>query len=104
MTNDEGNPNDQMTKDRGGFHSSFQFRHSFDIRHLSFVISFAATLATYAAPPPSAKEILDSVRMRESRQQIDLDGQLRENKKVIPFHLSQTGPLIRYSFLDPAEV
>ena len=56
------------------------------------------------APPPSAKEILDSVRMLESRQQIDLEGQLRENEKVIPFHLSQTGPLIRYSFSDPEEV
>ena len=57
-----------------------------------------------AAPPPSAKEVLDSVRMLESRQQIDLDGQLRENEKVIPFHLTQTGPLIRYSFVDPDEV
>jgi hypothetical protein len=57
-----------------------------------------------AAPPPSAKEILESVRMLESRQQIDLDGQLRENEKIIPFHLTQTGPLIRYSFTDPDEV
>jgi hypothetical protein len=57
-----------------------------------------------AAAPPSAKEILDSVRMLESRQQIDLDGQLRDNEKVIPFHLTQTGPLIRYSFSDPEEV
>ncbi len=57
-----------------------------------------------AAPPPSAKEILDSVRMLEARQQIDLEGQLREDEKVIPFHLTQTGPLIRYSFADPEEV
>ena len=42
--------------------------------------------------------------MLESRQQIDLDGQLREEGKVIPFHLNQTGPLIRYSFTDPDEV
>jgi len=42
--------------------------------------------------------------MLESRQQIDLDGQLRENEKVIPFHLNQTGPFIRYSFTDPDEV
>ncbi|HET9800815.1 MAG TPA: outer membrane lipoprotein-sorting protein [Chthoniobacterales bacterium] len=42
--------------------------------------------------------------MLESRQQIDLDGQLREEAKVIPFHLTQTGPLIRYSFTDPDEV
>lgn len=42
--------------------------------------------------------------MLESRQQIDLDGQLRENEKTIPFHLTQTGPLIRYFFTDPDEV
>jgi outer membrane lipoprotein-sorting protein len=56
-----------------------------------------------AAPPP-AKEILDSVRMLESRQQIDLQGQLRQNEIVIPFRLTQSGPLIRYSFADPEEV
>jgi len=61
-------------------------------------------LPTDAAPVPSAKEILDLVRLLESRQQIDLDGQLREDEKVIPFHLTQTGPLVRYSFSDPEEV
>src|SRR6267143_1016103 len=61
-------------------------------------------LSIQGAPPPSAKEILDSVRMLDSRQEIDLDGQLREHEKTIPFHLSQTGPLIRYSFSDPDEV
>src|SRR6266513_1917113 len=60
--------------------------------------------ATILAAPPSAKEILDSVRMLEARQQIDLDGQLRENETVIPFHLTQAGSLIRYSFTDPDEV
>jgi Outer membrane lipoprotein-sorting protein len=57
-----------------------------------------------AASPPSAQEILQSVRMLESRQQLDLDGQLRQNETVIPFHLTQTGPVIRYSFSDPDEV
>ena len=69
------------------------------------VIVFTFVVAVLsAAPPPSAKEILDSVRMLEARQQIDLEGQLREDEKVIPFHLTQTGPLIRYSFADPEEV
>ena len=67
-------------------------------------MSLTFTLSILGAPPPSAKEILDSVRLLESRQQIDLDGQLRENEKVIPFHLTQTGSLIRYSFADPDEV
>src|SRR3982075_1213548 len=71
---------------------------------VTIVILAIALARLSAAPPPSAKEVLDSVRMLESRQQIDLDGQLRENEKVIPFHLTQTGPLIRYSFADPEEV
>jgi hypothetical protein len=71
---------------------------------VAIVILAVAAAHLPAAPPPSAKEILDSVRMLESRQQIDLDGQLREDEKVIPFHLTQTGPVIRYSFTDPDEV
>jgi hypothetical protein len=42
--------------------------------------------------------------MIESRQQIDLQGQLRQNDIVIPFNLVQNGPLIRYSFTNPDEV
>src|SRR5205814_6298018 len=52
---------------------------------------------------PSAKEILTSVRLQQAQQQIDLQGQLRENEKVIPFHLTQTGPVIRYDFSNPNE-
>ena len=84
---------------------SFALRHSFVIRHLSFVICLAcATMSSFADPPPSAKEILASVRLMESRQQIDLQGQLRQNDVVIPFQLVQNGPLIRYSFTNPDEV
>jgi hypothetical protein len=104
MTNDETSSNAQMMNAQLTTTSSFGFRHSFVIRNSSFVIFLAFALSAYAAPPPSAKEILDSVRMLESRQQIDLDGQLRENEKVIPFHLTQAGPVIRYSFVDPDEV
>jgi Outer membrane lipoprotein-sorting protein len=104
MTNDETGSNAQMTNVRRELSASFRFRHSFVIRHSAFVIFLAFTLSIYAATPPSAKEILDSVRMLDSRQQIDLDGQLREHEKVIPFHLSQTGPLIRYAFVEPDEV
>jgi len=78
---------------------------------LSFVGVFAAStvqlfiVSTMAAvPSPSAREILDSVRMLESRQQLDLDGQLRQNELIVPFHLNQNGPNIRYSFENPNEV
>ena len=62
------------------------------------------SLPIFAEAPPSAKEILASVRMIESRQQIDLQGQLRQNDVVVPFHLLQDGPLIRYAFTNPDEV
>ena len=84
---------------------SFGFRHSFVIRHSSFVICVAfAALSISAESPPSAKEILNSVRMIESKQQLDLQGQLRQNDVVVPFRLVQNGPLIRYSFTKPDEV
>ena len=94
-----------MTKIRPKIcHSSFGFRHYVVIRHSTFVICVAlAALSVFAEPPPSAKDILDSVRMIESRQQIDLQGQLRQDDVVIPFRLVQNGPLIRYTFTDPDE-
>jgi hypothetical protein len=106
MTNDETSSNAPMTSARSGARFwLFPFRHSFDIRHSSFVICLAfATTSSFADPAPSAKDILASVRMMESRQQIDLQGQLRQDNVVVPFRLVQNGPLIRYSFADPDEV
>ncbi len=89
----------------GTFLLSFGFRHSFVIRHPIFVICMAlATMAVLAEPAPSARDILTSVRMIEVRQQIDLQGQLRENDIIVPFRMTQNGPLIRYSFSNPDEV
>ncbi|PYI56850.1 MAG: hypothetical protein DMC62_01535 [Verrucomicrobia bacterium] len=68
------------------------------------LLYFVSALSISGAPVPSANEILASVRMIEARQQIDLQGQLRENDIVIPFRLIQNGPLIRYSFTNPDEV
>ncbi len=68
------------------------------------LLYFVFALSIYGAAVPSANEILASVRMIEARQQIDLQGQLRENDLVIPFRLIQNGPLIRYSFTNPDEV
>ena len=66
-------------------------------------VYFGLTLSVFGQPAPSAKDILDSVRMIETQQQIDLQGQLRENDIVVPFRLTQNGPLIRYSFTNPDE-
>jgi hypothetical protein len=68
---------------------------------LCFLIAMIAFSTNAAAP--SAKEILTSVRLQQAQQQIDLQGQLRENEKVIPFRLTQTGPVIRYTFSNPDE-
>lgn len=78
-------------------------RSSSVIGHFALAISFALILSLNAESPPSAKDILDSVRMIESRQQIDLQGHLRQEDVVIPFRLVQNGPLIRYSFANPGE-
>jgi hypothetical protein len=90
-------------------HSSLE--HSGLFRHSSFVIRQSAIAAFFAfgfslegQPPPSAKDILASVRMIESKQQLDLQGQLRQNEVVVPFSLVQNGPLIRYLFTNPDQV
>lgn len=41
--------------------------------------------------------------MLETRQQLDLQGQLREDEIVVPFRLIQNGPIIRYEFSNPDE-
>jgi hypothetical protein len=58
----------------------------------------------FAEPaPPSARDILESVRMRQAQQQIDLHGQLRQNEIVVPFQLLQSGSVVRYIFSNPDE-
>ncbi len=59
---------------------------------------------TQADAAPSASEILDQVRLQQSQQQLDLQGQLRFDASVIPFRITQTGPVIRYTFANPPEV
>ena len=65
--------------------------------------SLLLVASTALAEFPAAKEILDSVRLQQAQQQVEVQGQLRENEKVVPFRLTQTGPVIRYNFLNPDE-
>ena len=69
-----------------------------------FIGIFLARMAIGADAPPPAREILDQVRLQQSQQQLDLEGQLRSDATVIPFRITQTGPVIRYTFTNPAEV
>jgi Outer membrane lipoprotein-sorting protein len=67
------------------------------------VLSFLLIVSSAIAAPPSAKEILESVRLQQGQQQLELAGQLREGPTVVPFRFVQTGPVIRYSFSNPPE-
>jgi hypothetical protein len=72
--------------------------------HIKTLFSFLLFASTALAEFPAAKDILDSVRLQQTQQQLELQGQLRENEKVIPFRLTQTGPVIRYRFSNPDEI
>jgi hypothetical protein len=52
---------------------------------------------------PSAQEILTAAREQVARQQVELDGQLREGDKIVPFRLTQSGSTIRYTFSNPPQ-
>ncbi len=52
---------------------------------------------------PDAQEVLAAVRLRQSQQQIDLRGQLRQDALIVPFRLVQEGAVVRYIFTNPDE-
>ena len=60
-------------------------------------------LLAVAAPFPEAKEVLAQVRAHQAQQEFELQGELREGPTVVPFRLTQTGPVIRYTFSNPDE-
>lgn len=67
------------------------------------VVLLALATAASAQNYPPAQEILASARAQVARQEMEVQGQLRENDVVIPFRLSQSGAVIRYSFSNPDE-
>ena len=67
------------------------------------VIAVVTASTARTEPAPNARDILESVRMRQAQQQIDLHGQLRQNNVVIPFQLIQNGNVVRYIFTKPDE-
>lgn len=81
--------------------------HWFVIRHWRFIIYIAALAIgqsfALAQPAPSAKDILRNVRLEQAAREINLQGQLRDGATVVPFRLTQLGPVIRYSFSNPEE-
>jgi len=71
--------------------------------HTKTLLSLLLVASSAIAAPPPAREILESVRLRQAEQEFELHGELRENGKVVPFRLTQTGPVVRYSFSNPDE-
>src|SRR5436309_6262803 len=67
------------------------------------LLLLASAIVTLGEPAPSARDILDTVRMRQAQQQIDLRGQLRQDATVVPFQLIQSGSVVRYIFSNPDE-
>jgi hypothetical protein len=63
----------------------------------------AGSMSIFAEPAPSANEILAQVRSMQAQQQIEVQGQLRQNDIVIPFRLLENGPAVRYTFSNPEE-
>ena len=55
-------------------------------------------------PPPSAKELLKSVRIAQSSQDWKLTGRIRVGSKKIPFRLALEKGAIRYEFTDTGNI
>src|SRR3712207_2006358 len=90
----------------GGHDTSRYSARQSIIGYRLFVIVLALVLALEnerADAAPAAQEILASARLRASQQEVDVHGQLRENDLIVPFRLTQTGPVVRYSFTNPDE-
>src|SRR5437763_12108746 len=77
----------------------------FRMHKISVVLLCAVNGASLAlpAPFPEAKDVLASVRARQAQQELELQGEIREGPAVVPFRLTQTGPVIRYTFSNPDE-
>ncbi len=75
------------------------------VHRSAVIVSVLLACATTRAqnPPPSARDILRNVRLEQAAREINLNGQLRDGPTVVPFRLTQSGPLIRYSFSNPDE-
>ena len=55
-------------------------------------------------PPPSAQELLKSVRIAQSSQDWKLTGRIRVGSKKIPFRLALEKGAIRYEFTDTGNI
>src|SRR5438045_4463112 len=73
------------------------------MKQAALVVALLLPAVAAAQRFPDATELLANVRLRQSQQEIDLRGQLRQDAKIVPFHLVQNGPVVRYIFSNPDE-
>src|SRR5437879_11897605 len=73
------------------------------MKQAALVVALLLPAVAAAQRFPDATELLANVRLRQSQQEIDLHGQLRQETKIVPFHLAQNGPVVRYIFTNPDE-
>src|SRR5436305_14504754 len=73
------------------------------MKQAALVVTLLLPAVAAAQRFPDATELLANVRLRQSQQQIDLRGQIRQDAKIVPFHLVQNGPVVRYIFTNPDE-
>src|SRR5438309_11803688 len=73
------------------------------MKQAALVVALLLPAVAAAQRFPDATELLANARLHQSQQEIDLRGQLRQEAKVVPFHLVQNGPVVRYIFSNPDE-
>src|SRR5256885_16473142 len=74
------------------------------MKQAALVVTLLLPAVAAAQRFPDATELLANVRLRQSHQEIDLRGQLRQGAKIAPLHLAQNGPGCRYIFTNPDEI
>ncbi len=91
-------------ENRGGGVMNGPQRHSISpFLYSSMILLLFCAVTGVAFAAPSAGEILSSARQQVAQQQVEVNGQLRENDTIVPFRLTQSGPVIRYNFTNPDE-
>jgi len=73
------------------------------MKQAALAIALVMAASVCAQNFPDAQQLLAEVRLRQSQQDIDLHGQLRQEAKIVPFDLVQSGPIVRYIFSNPDE-
>lgn len=70
---------------------------------LAALLALSPAFSSFGEPPPDARAILRSVRLAQSAQRLNLNGQLRTGPQKIPFRLRVESGTVRYEFSEPPQ-